>query len=186
MSPFIAAIALSALVCPPYEPRPVVQGDAYRVLPAAPGSVPVEEPWASPARLRDALERDILRWTNVERLARGLSPLAWSAPLARAARAHSEEMVRLGYFGHTSPVPRNRSLLQRVRNAGLRASTLRVGENLARGTWRSGRARSIVRAWMRSPSHRDNLLDASFRFLGVGVAEDGAALVVTQNFGSRG
>jgi uncharacterized protein YkwD len=44
--------------------------------------------------------------------------------------------------------------MQRVRNAGLTARSLLVGENLARGNWRSDRARQIVQAWMESDGHR--------------------------------
>jgi uncharacterized protein YkwD len=137
---------------------------------------------------RDALrvlELDIARWTNVERLARSLPPLAWSEKLARAARAHSEEMARLGYFDHVSPVAQNRTLMMRVRVAGLDAPSLFVAENIARGTWRPHQARNIVQLWMESEGHRQNLLGPRHRTLGIGVARDGGGeLVITQVFAS--
>jgi len=148
--------------------------------------VPVEEPYAAPESLEGALSRDIVCWTNVERMARGLAPVTWSETLARAAWAHSDEMARLGYFDHFSPTSRNRTLMNRVRNAGLRARSLLVGENLAKGNWSHDRARRIVEAWMESDGHRENLLRPSFRRIGVGVVWDGRDLIATQVFGTSG
>src|SRR5205823_1274812 len=103
-------------------------------------------------------EREIVRWTNVERLANGEPALAWSPRLAFAAREHSAEMARLDYFSHASPVPAHRTLMQRVRLAGVRAGTLSVGENIAKGTWNEGDGKRVVGAWMESAGHRHNLL----------------------------
>jgi uncharacterized protein YkwD len=152
----------------------------------APAPMAVEEPFASPAALPGAIARDIVRWTNRERMARGLPPAMWSEALARAAHAHTAEMHRLRYFEHDSPDPANRTVLLRVRNAGLRARTFKVGENLAKGTWRRDRARRIVQEWMASERHRQNVLWPSFRFIGVAVWQDGAELLVTQVLASAG
>jgi uncharacterized protein YkwD len=156
-----------------------------RVAPSGP-ALPVEEPFATEANLARAMERDIVRWTNLERMQRRLPPTFWSEVLARAARAHNAEMLRLGYFEHDSPNPRHRTVLLRVQQAGLRARSFRVGENLAKGNWRSDRARKIVRDWMESDKHRDNLLLPSFRFMGVSVLREGSDFLVTQVLGTSG
>jgi uncharacterized protein YkwD len=131
-----------------------------------------------------SIEHDILRWSNVERIAAGVPPLSWSDKLARAARGHSEEMARLGYFAHQSPNPRRRTAMMRAQLEGLDAPTLAVGENLFRGNWRRDRARRIVASWMSSPGHRENLLRGEFRYLGVGIAWDRDFLLATQVFSS--
>jgi uncharacterized protein YkwD len=140
----------------------------------------------APAAVADrvALERDIVRWTNVERLARGLPPVTWSPTLGRAARAHSEEMARLGYFDHRSPVSENRTLRDRVQRAGLRADSFVLGENIAKSSPRHRMAWSIVQMWMHSEGHRQNILRRAFRYVGVGVARDGELTLAVQVFGS--
>jgi hypothetical protein len=45
-----------------------------------------------------------------------------------------------------------------------------IGENIAWGTGGLGTPRSIVRAWMHSPGHRANILNATFRDIGIGIA----------------
>jgi uncharacterized protein YkwD len=79
-------------------------------------------------------------------------------------------MVRHGFFGHVSPSGSTMSARIRHTNylRGVRA--WRVGENLAWGAGTAGTPARIVRAWMRSAGHRRNILDPSFREIGVGVA----------------
>lgn len=144
-----------------------------------------EERSTSPPRAHLALHAmavDILRWTNVERLAHGLPAFEWSPAAAKAALAHSDEMMRLGYFSHTSPNAHNRDPLRRAQNAGLRGDSLFVGENIASGDFDTRDARAIVRMWMESPGHRRNILHRDFRYLGVGVAGRGSKLWSTQVF----
>jgi len=45
-----------------------------------------------------------------------------------------------------------------------------VGENIGVGGGGQGTPFSILRAWLRSPPHRRNLLDGSFREVGLGIA----------------
>lgn len=131
-----------------------------------------------------SIERDVVRWTNVQRLSRGLDPLAWNDVLARVARDHSAEMVRLGYFGHESPVAGRRTPLQRVQGAGFRPRSLVVGENVSRVSERPNVARAIVDLWMESEGHRRNILRARFRHVGVGVVVHGNLFYTTQVFGA--
>jgi uncharacterized protein YkwD len=106
---------------------------------------------------------------NKARAERGLRALKVNRRLARAAAAHSEDMVEKGYFSHYSRSGGN--IVSRLRRTGyLRgARAWAVGENLAWGSgWRST-PRSIWRAWMRSSGHRANILSSRFREVGVGV-----------------
>jgi uncharacterized protein YkwD len=44
-----------------------------------------------------------------------------------------------------------------------------VGENLAWGTGTYATPRAVVKAWMRSPAHRRNIMERRFRVIGIGV-----------------
>jgi uncharacterized protein YkwD len=178
---FVASCALAA--CAPLSasapaPRVVAEPEPLRAPPRV--AAAAEIPFVAEAAV--SIEEDILRWTNVERIAAGVPALAWSPILARAAREHSEEMVRLRYFAHESPTPTRRTPMMRARLAGLDGPSLAVGENLFRGNWRSDRARRVVRSWMGSPGHRENLLRPEYRYLGVGIAWDRDFLLATQVF----
>ena len=143
-------------------------------------------------------EKSVLHSTNVRRCANGLNPLAEDSTLTRVASGHSSDMVRLGFFGHDSPVPGKNSLRDRM-DAG-NVSYRAFAENLAtqsRLQLESGRPYSIqdatscqfsydgrpieahtyrslglafVDAWEQSPGHRKNLLNPIYTRLGVGSA----------------
>ena len=76
---------------------------------------------------------------------------------------------------------------QRLRHSNLetirKACKLRsVGENVAYG-YPSGRA--VTQGWMNSRGHRDNILHAPFRLIGLGAVQDGAGRWwVAQVFGA--
>jgi uncharacterized protein YkwD len=111
----------------------------------------------------------VLCLINAQRHSHGLSALRLDASLSRAARGHSRDMVRRRYFSHTTP--EGFSFVQRIRATGYLSGASRwlVGENLAWG-WRDrSSAHRIVRAWMHSPPHREEILEPSFREVGIGI-----------------
>ena len=118
---------------------------------------------------------------NQVRIANGLRPLRYAGKLHAAARAHSADMLRRGYFGHGS-------FDRRMSGFGVHAPV--VGENLAWGTGPYSTAKAIVQEWLASPEHRANLLRPGFRWVGVGsaigrfVGRSGAT-VVTADFAGR-
>lgn len=116
-------------------------------------------------------ELAVVRVMNTFRTTNGVPPLRVGPVLTRAARSHSADMVRRGYFDHGP-------FVQRLRRFGVRAPY--VGENLASGT-KPLSAGAIVRMWIESPPHRQNLLDGGFRRIGVGVA-GGSTRFVTADF----
>jgi uncharacterized protein YkwD len=126
-------------------------------------------------------ENRIISAMNQVRVSRGLPPLRYDDKLRAAARAHSLDMIRRGYFGHGS-------FTRRMNAFGVRAPV--VGENLAWGTGVYAAASTIVSAWLVSPEHRANLLRPGFRHVGVGsalgrfVGRSGAT-VVTADFSGR-
>lgn len=117
-------------------------------------------------------ELAILRAVNRARATHGRRPLRLGPLLHRAARSHSVDMVRRGYFDHGA-------FVQRLRRYGVRAPSL--GENIATATEPGFSATLVVQMWMTSPGHRSVLLDRSFRAIGVGVA-GGLTRLVTADF----
>ncbi len=82
---------------------------------------------------------------------------------------HSADMVRKGYFGHTSPT--GVGFIERIVETGYthKARTWLVGENLVWGSGGLSTPAELVQAWMNSPPHRANLLRSRFRDIGIGV-----------------
>jgi uncharacterized protein YkwD len=141
---------------------------------------------------RAQLARAIVCVSNAKRRAHGLRKLRIDARLSTAARRHSLDMVRRGYFAHTGPS--GDTFVQRIRAAGYLSSADRwlVGENLGWGWGASASPGGIVNAWMHSPEHRRILLRPDYQELGVGVALGGPrpqaapAATFTADFGVIG
>ena len=107
---------------------------------------------------------------NQERARNGELPLQLDNKLEAAAQAHSEDMVARDYFAHVSPD--GETPLQRVQGAGYIPNEevgYTIGENLAWGTSYLATPQAIVAAWIASPEHIANILDASYRDTGLGV-----------------
>jgi uncharacterized protein YkwD len=79
--------------------------------------------------------------------------------LVRAARAHSQDMLRQGFFAHGD-------FASRIKAQGAEFPFL--AENLAWGTGPYGSPREIVGSWLASPGHRANLLHPRLRKIGIG------------------
>ena len=124
------------------------------------------------------VERTLLQVMNEARTARGLPRLRVDSRLQKAARAHSRDMIRRGYFAHGA-------FGRRLDRYGVRGRVM--GENLAAATGRGVRVRQIVRQWLRSPGHRANLLGSSFSRVGVAAVPGrlpgfGKVRVITADF----
>lgn len=108
---------------------------------------------------------------DAERARRGLPRLRVDRSLAAMARRYARAMVRARFFSHTAPG--GGTLDRRVRAtgfAGAGVASWTVGEDLGWGTGTSATPRQQVAAWMASPPHRRNILEPSFRSIGIGVA----------------
>jgi uncharacterized protein YkwD len=111
----------------------------------------------------------ILCLHNAERARHGLPALRESARLRRAAVRHSTHMVDAHFFDHTTPG--GATMLDRIRSTGYTsgARAWSIGENIAWGSGRLATAAQIERAWMNSAGHRANILQRSFREIGIGI-----------------
>ena len=104
---------------------------------------------------------------NLERRTAGLPPLRWNAELTTSARVFAEDVVAnqpAGYCGHIDSAGRTPG--ERMQLAGF-TKLAAWGENSVCGYTTPEAA---VRAWMRSDSHRQNLLNSRFREVGIGYA----------------
>ena len=106
--------------------------------------------------------RSIRCLVNWARAQEGRGTLAVRPSLTRAAAMKGQAVAACGQFSHT---PCGSDVSAQVRAAGYRFALF--GENLYLGPWGQVSAREVVTAWLRSPSHRANLLSRAYRDLGV-------------------
>ena len=100
---------------------------------------------------------------NRQRAAHGLGPLRLNAKLSQAAGDRIGDMFAKRYFAHVSPdgIDPFDWVLQRGYRYRL------IGENLAVGY----RGAAVVDGWMRSPGHRENILQRGFDEVGIAIAD---------------
>jgi uncharacterized protein YkwD len=141
----------------------------------------------------------VLCLLNRERVRRHLKPLHRNAALDKAAHWQSRDMVAHRYFDHERRG--GPGLVQRIRRTGYLKGARRwvVGENIALGEGQNSTAASIVKAWMASPHHKENILDSTYQDTGIGLVlaspDDGhgqsstpaipQGLTITTDFGFR-
>jgi len=110
-------------------------------------------------------ENEVARLVNAERAKAGLPALKFNWELSRVARYKSADMANKGYFSHNSPT--YGTPFQMMENFGLRFSA--AGENIAYGQRTPA---EVMRDWMNSPGHRNNILSRSYTEIGVGLAKN--------------
>ncbi|QAA32595.1 CAP domain-containing protein [Clostridium manihotivorum] len=130
------------------------------------------------------IEADILKYTNEERQKNGLKPLTINSTAFKYARSKSEEMIRLNYFDHKSPV--NGYITDIANKNSWRYSN--IGENIYTMSFSGQRVedvasgQKIVQSWMNSPGHRANILNGNYTQIGIGVAAYNGKVMATQIF----
>lgn len=124
---------------------------------------------------------EVIRLTNAQRAANGLSALTENSSLDSAAIAKGNDMIAKGYWAHfapdgTSPWTFFTSFGYKYQYAG---------ENLARDF---SDASGAVNAWMNSPTHKENILNPHYKEIGIGVVEGQLAgantTIIVQFFGT--
>ena len=134
-----------------------------------PGPPPGEVRVLPPATPLDRLRQEVLTAVNAERTARGLAALTLEETLSGVAQKHAEDMDRRRYLSHTSP--EGKGVEDRLRavqyftppcNCVVRFA---YGENIAKGQQTTA---DVVKAWMASPLHKENILKKDFKAMGLG------------------
>jgi uncharacterized protein YkwD len=93
-----------------------------------------------------------------------VAPLTVDPHLRAAARDHSQDMATNNYFSHTSQD--GRTFDQRIWQSGYTGG-FPLGENIAAG---ASSAQAVVDGWMSSSGHCRNIMNGSFRVIGIGYA----------------
>jgi uncharacterized protein YkwD len=168
-------VALVVLVaCTDAEDSPVTD------TPRGPDSPKTESAAQEPhggeeAETTRQMEQAIFEMVDAERAERGLPLLEWDEQLAGTARAWTSQMADRGVLEHQDP----RDLLRSVEGFN------GVGENIFQSTGPIP-AGTIHVGWMRSDTHRSNVLEPGWERLGVGVVCRDGETWATQHFGSTG
>lgn len=120
--------------------------------------------------------------TNSARTQRNIQALTQNQKLADAAYAKLTDMFQKNYWDHVSPVGTEAWYF--IENKGYDYQC--AGENLAKGF---SNANSVFNAWMSSPAHRANILDARHNEIGVAVGTGNlygkTTTVIVQLFGTQ-
>lgn len=119
------------------------------------------EAWLTPNILTDQSQK-IISLTNTIRKDLNLALLKESLILDQAAYNKAEDMLLNQYFAHIGPG--NRSLADWLGQANYNFSA--AGENLAMGF---ASPEEVVNGWTRSQTHYQNMIDADFKEIGVGM-----------------
>jgi uncharacterized protein YkwD len=118
---------------------------------------------------------------NADRSSNGVGALAYNETLAHAAQMKAQDMAARSYFAHNAPD--GTEPWHWFERAGYQFT--HAGENLA--VFFSDSV-EVERAWMNSPTHRENIVNGNFTEVGIGLAEGiyqgRATTFVVQMFGT--
>jgi uncharacterized protein YkwD len=136
------------------------------------------------AECLDPVETRILELVNQERKDRRLPPLRLDETLRAIARNYDAAMLARDFFSHVDPSgdgPTDRIARQHRRLIGATGENLweSSGEEASR---HADLAAEIMRGWMGSPGHRENILHNGYTHLGAGVCAAGTEIRATQEF----
>jgi uncharacterized protein YkwD len=136
---------------------------------------------AAPSASQEAssrVEERVLQLANAARERHGLAPLQPLPALTELARSHSRQMATGGFLAHTDSS--GRTFADRIRASGV--AFRQIGENIAMNEGVPEPAATAVEGWLKSPPHRENLLNPAFTHTGVGVWSAGDRYYFTQVF----
>jgi uncharacterized protein YkwD len=117
-----------------------------------------------------AVREAVMCLINRTRAEHSLEPLKVNGQLEAAAEDHNAEMLQVNYFAHVAPD--GETPVERIKKTGYIASEsvgYVIGENLAWGTYALSTPKAIVEAWIASPGHLANILEARYTETGIGV-----------------
>ncbi len=113
------------------------------------------------------LEREAFELINQQRAKLNLKSLTWSDEVAKIARTHSENMANFNFFSHSDL--NGLRVDDRADIFGVRKWRA-IGENIAYNRGYENPAEFAVERWMKSVSHRENLLNSRWKESGIGIA----------------
>ncbi|MCX4640552.1 hypothetical protein HEP86_00910 [Streptomyces sp. RPA4-5] len=120
----------------------------------------------------------VVELVNAQRAQHGCGPLTVDARIQRAAQAHSDDMAARNFYDHVTPEGVDPGT--RMTKAGYSWGS--YAENIFKSPKDPATA---VDGWMKSPGHRANILNCSYKDTGVGVNMSGNGPWWTQDFGTQ-
>lgn len=134
---------------------------------------------------RPDLEERLAALANAYRAEEGKEPLLADPIFLELARAHAADMMLNNFMGHKASTGHQFS--SRVTAyVGDVSRFPSIGENAARETQKTdvddSKLRSLFAQWIKSRSHRKNLVNRSFRFVSTGVIQRGKSIWAVQVF----
>jgi uncharacterized protein YkwD len=124
------------------------------------------------------MEQQVHQYVNQERSLKRKPALDWNEQLASEARRHATHLAGRRFLSHVDPA--RGDVDARLDQAKI--NWRRCGENLYEGNI-GDPAAEAVRAWLKSPGHRRNMLDPGFDEAGVGiVVRDNGIIVIVQEY----
>lgn len=130
-------------------------------------SLTTVSPAASAQTWAVAEEQAFVGRINQLRASLGLATLSVDPELQAQARVWAQVMKDRGDIFHTGDLP-----------AGISSDWQKLGENVGVG----GSVESLFDAFVASPTHYENLVDPTYRYVGVGVVWDGDRMFTTHRF----
>jgi len=126
-------------------------------------------------------QEKVFKQTNQERQKEGLGVLKYNPDLSISAQAKANDMFSKGYWAHTSPD--GTSPWDFFKQIDYKYSY--AGENLAKDFYDT---ESLMKAWIKSPTHRENVVNTNYQEIGIGVVNGTLngykTTIVVQHFGT--
>jgi len=143
------------------------------------GKIPAEK--TTNPKNSDTLEKQeqqLFLLINQQRKNAGNKPLRLDENLRKVARLKAQDMVVNNYFSHTSP--KYGSPFDMLLKNKIKYKT--AGENIAG----SADVNKTLKAWMKTDSHKKNILNKNYNYTGIGVADSKEyGLIIVEEFIGR-
>jgi len=120
-------------------------------------------------------ENKIIELMNQKRTEAGLQALTMDNTLLQVARYKSNHMIQYNYFDHTTPEGINWTSW--LKSLGYMYNA--TGENIAYNNYDPV---ELFTQWWNSPGHRENMMNASYNKVGVGVLNGNGKYMGAQEF----
>lgn len=125
--------------------------------PTQPATQPTTQPSGSASYNKEFADK-VIELVNAARAKEGLSPLTKDTTLTNLSNIRSKETATL--FSHQRPDGTSWSMVLKQNNV----SYTSAAENIAAG---QNTPEAVVKEWMNSPSHRENIMNSKYNKIGV-------------------
>ncbi|ANP52547.1 uncharacterized protein YkwD [Streptomyces griseochromogenes] len=149
------------------QPAKPKAGPSTTAPKATASATPAAPSTPKPTATASSVVARIVQLVNAERGKAGCSAVTLNTTLTKVAQAHSQDMAAHQNMSHTGSDGSDPG--QRITGAGYAWSA--YGENVAYGY---STPEQVMAGWMASPGHRANILNCSFKEIGVGLAQPGS------------